>query len=806
MITTNEPISLPSGAANSDAAPLPDTCERSVNAGWRFYRCAEDELLAADDPAFDDSAWDDVCLPHTPRIEKYNEPHPWQGICWYRTRIEWNPRWNGKRVSLRFGAGMQIADVWVDGDFAYHHLGGYLPFTVDLSDAGDRAAVTVSVRLDNRDNEIVPPGKPTKDLDFNYPGGLYRGATLIVTNTVHVSDPIVADTVAGGGVFVQYRDVSAARATVAVQTDVVNEDAELARNVTVRQQIVDRERGGIVAEALCEPVMIPSGGHHAVPLALTVEAPRLWHPDHPHLYTLVTTVYRDGAQVDRVETRIGIRSFTLGNRVLVNGEEIRIAGTNRHQEYPLIEYAVSPNAGRRDAQRIKDGGFNHVRLAHYPQDPAFLDACDELGLLVQAPIPGWQIFHFNNSFVESSYQNIRDLIRRDRNHPSVVFWEPNLNETWGTHLDWCRTAHEIAHEEYPGPECYTFGDDYPEGWVPGWDVKAFVREYGDFGFGGNESTSRCLRGDGETAMLQQAWNFQWCHNDHWSRFADPAKAFQGDATWVMFDYNRGYYWKPCMSGMMDIFRLPKYVYRFFQSQRDPRALRDDAESGPMAFIASDWKEREGAGKVVVFSNCEEIELFLNGISLDRRKPDSGPDSKYSDWDANIAATIGNQYDNTGGNPYDGGNCVHLDHPPFTFANVAYSPGELRAVGYLDGVVAVEDVVRTPGTPQSLELSFDLQRVELAADGADAVFVRAAIRDANGTVVPLDALPSIAFEVSGPARLIGTDPVHVEAGIASVLLQATTQAGEITVSVKADGLVGDTHTLVSEPVARPICAR
>ncbi len=739
--------------------------EQWINTDWKFYRVDGAEPPGLSQPDASEAGWETVTLPHTPRIEKYDETHPWQGICWYRKTIAPDPAWAGKRVSVQFGAAMQIAQVWVNGNPKVTHLGGYLPFTVDLTeDAATGKPLVIAVRLDNRDTKLVPPGKPTNDLDFNYPGGLYRGVKLIVTDPVHVSDPIAANIVAGGGVFVTYSDVSDQSATVHVKTDVANDGETLAHQCRVRSTLLDGA-GQAVAEAISEPTLLSAHDHHEFVQTLLVDSPKLWHPDHPNLYTLRTTVSREGTPTDEIHTRIGIRSFVLDNRVRINGQEFHMMGSNRHQEYPYLEYALSPNAGKRDAQRIKDGGFNHIRLSHYPQDPAFLDACDELGILVQAPVPGWQIFNENPSFVSGTYQNIRDLIRRDRNHPSIIFWEPNLNET-GPPKDWCRTAWEIAHEEYPGPECYTFGDAYPGGWHPGWDVKHFIREYGDFGFGGNESTSRQTRGQGELAMLQQVWNFQWSHNGDWAQWSDPKSKFYGDATWVMFDYNRGYYPKQEHSGMMDIFRLPKYVYYFFQSQRDPALLRTDVESGPMVFVASDWTQRTSPSRVVVFSNCDAVELSANGKIIARQKPDSGPDTPYSPKKADLADTNGTQYDNSGGYMFDGGNAKHLDHPPFTFVGVPYVPGTLKAIGYLAGKPVAEMTVRTPGDPSSLRLTFDTQRRPLAADGADAIFVRAEILDKNGTVVPLNALPSLKLTVSGPAHLVATDSLHVEAGVVS----------------------------------------
>ena len=778
------------------AAPSPAPAQ-GINAGWKFLRVDGSEPPALEAPTADDARWETVVLPHTPRLEKYDATHPWQGVCWYRKTLLPDPVWNGQRVSLRFGAAMQTADVWVNGVHKTRHLGGYLPFMVDLTgEAGAAKPIVIAAHLDNRDTDQVPPGKPTNDLDFNYPGGLYRGISLVITDPVHVSDPVEANLIAGGGVFVTYSDVSEESATLHIKTDVADDSEAIAPKCTVRSTLTDMA-GRFVQAVTSDPVMISAGGHHAFVQTLVVDSPRLWHPDHPALYTLITTVSRAGQPTDEVRTHLGIRTFALGRGGLhINGKPFRIHGSNRHQEYPYLEYALSPNAGRRDAQHIKDGGFNHIRLSHYPQDPAFLDACDALGILVQAPIPGWQIFHANPSFVTRTFQDIRDLIRRDRNHPCVVFWEPNLNET-SPPTDWCEAAYETAHQEYPGDQCLTFGDPYPGGWH-GWDVKNFAREYGDFGFGGNESTSRQTRGLGESAMLQQTWNFLWSLNGMDAAFENPQNTFIGSATWCMFDYNRGYYPKQEWSGMMDIFRLPKYVYRFYQSQRDPNQTRPDAESGPMVFIANDWTLRPSPSRVVVFSNCAEVALLVNGKLFKRQRPDAGPDTPYSKKKVDLADTNGTRYDDSGGYMFDGGNAKHLAHPPFTFSAVPYAPGTLKALGYLGGKHVASDAVRTPEVPKSLILAFDTVRSPLVADGADAVFVRASVADRNGTVVPLNALPSLTFSVTGPARLVGIDPVHVEVGVASVLLQAGLEPGMIQVTARAEGLAPVTATITSQP--------
>ena len=800
---------------------LADRVELNLNAGWRFEQAgnqanesqpASPEAIAA----FDDSKWEQVYLPHTPRIEQPEHAQNYfQGICWYRRHIAPNPNWQGKRVSLLFEGAMQIADVWVNGQHVLTHRGGYLPFSVDISAAvAQPDGAAVAVRLDNTDQPTIPPGKKHDQLDFCYFGGLYRDVKLVVTDPLHLTDSIAANRVAAGGIFVRTESASPASATIYAQADILNEGGG-ATNVSVRFTTIAPAGGRVAEDSVIISVFV-AGNELATNRVFTIENPKLWHPDHPFLYTLKTEVLRAGKVVDSVSTHFGIRTLAYNDKLgfVINGEPLTIRGANRHQDFPWLGNAVPDNAAYRDLKKLKEAGFNFLRLAHYPQSPAVMDACDELGLMVSVCTPGWQYFSQTESFTNLAKQNIRDMVRWHRNHPSAIMWEISLNETYGHDKFYAECA-RIAHEEYPGGQMFTSGDSYASkdarylevpyaGWedfysrpaAPGFEgtKRSFAREYGDYEFGGEHSTTRVARSAGEDALLLQAWNFLWSHNRNASY-----PWLCGDAIWVGMDHFRG-----CSSeypisrcGVLDYLRLPKFSYYFFQSQR--------AANQPSIFIADYWTPRSSPTKVVVFSNCQEVELLLNGKSLGRHRPDHGPDSEYGVWhpeadpvymakgktvledEKKSAADLKQPHAEELRAMFDGGNCQHIDHPPFTFAPVNFAPGELKAVGYIGGKPVVEAVRHTPGEPAKLKLEADLQDRSLAADDADAVFIRATICDADGNPVP-GATNAVDFTISGKAQFVSPSSVRAEAGIATVLIRSNGQVpGRVLVRAMATGL-------------------
>lgn len=711
---------------------------------WLFHR---------DGAAFYATRAETVILPHTTRIEPRVVNDQWQGDGWYAKSFDAPEAWRGQTVMLRFEAAMNVADVWVNGRHVARHLGGYLPFTVDLTPhLRIGAANQIRVKLDNRDNPITGP-KPLKLLDFNTYGGLYRGVRLMVKPPVHLSDEMLADRVAGGGLFVTYPQVSEQSATIAIAADVRNtRPAESAATVTHR--LYDGER--LVAEAQGS-VQVAPGAIGRNEQRLTLTQPRLWSPQTPNLYRLVTTV-AEGGESDTTETRIGVRTLSIvGDRFAINGKRMFLRGVNRHQEYPYVGYALSPEADRRDAARIKEAGFDYVRLSHYPQSPAFLAAADELGLVLIDAIPAWQYLNPDPAFRTQVMKTCRDMIRRDRNHPSVIAWECSLNET-EMPKDMVQAFDRVVHAEYPGAQAWSAG------WQnDGYDIYLQARqhrlqhyeapgrpyvvsEYGDWeyyaqnagfaqdswsGLKEEARTSRQSLAAGEARQLQQATNVQEAHDDNLST---PAFA---DGYWAMFDYNRGYSDDLELSGLMSIERLPKYAYWFFRSQRDAGELATGFRGGAMVHIASDWTAAS-TPDVRVFTNAEEVELRLNGRVVARQNPERGRISQ------------------------------RIAHPPIHFYTGGFAPGTLEAVAFIGGQEVARHAVATAGAPAQLCVFVD--EAGVPAGSRDLLFLRAQLLDAAGNRVRT-ATDRIRFEAGDGWDIVGPAEADAEAGTASVLVRS-----------------------------------
>lgn len=739
--TTERPTSTVPGNVTAESAKAH---ELNLNRDWQFVKADTLTSVQAKD-------WQPVRLPHTPRIEPMIVNDQWQGIAWYQRKLTRPADWQDKKIFIRFEAAMNHAEVWLNGHKIGEHLGGYLPFTLDLSEALHTGDNLLQVRLDNRDNPITGP-KPLAQLDFNTYGGLYRDVRLMVKEPLHITDEILANQVAGGGIFVTYPQLSEQQATIQVQTQLANHALQAKDAVVVQQLYYQQQKVAEVSSTL----PLSAGAEQHLQQQLQLAEPLLWSPQQPHLYQLHTLVYSDGKLLEQQQTRIGLRTFHFDeqHQLWLNGKKLFLRGVNRHQEYPHVGYATSAQADYRDAVKIKEAGFDYVRLSHYPHSKAFMDAADELGLVLLDAILGWQYYSNEPAFRAQILQSCRDMIRRDRNHASVLAWECSLNES-EMPAEFIEQLHQTVKQEYPG--------SYSAGWQHGFDLYLQARqhrqmhfetptqpynvsEYGDWeyyaqnaGFNQDswadlkeeERTSRQLLRHGEARLLQQARNVQEAHNDN---LTTPAFA---DGYWVMFDYNRGYADDLEASGVMSLYRLPKYSYYFFQSQRSPTEQSDRYQSGPMVFIASEWQPSSSA-KVRVFSNAEQVELWHNDQLISRQQP---------------------QRDNYS---------THLPHPPFEFDLQQFKPGTLTAKAFIGGKQVAQHSVSSAGDVAAIKLTLDSSGIAPVASVGDMVFVYAELLDAAGNPVPLHD-KEIRFNTTGDIAVLNPEAVLTEQGKVAVLV-------------------------------------
>ncbi len=746
---------------------------KSFNSDWEILRAD-----VKDSPIFHN--WEKVTLPHTARLESKVVVSQFQGDFVYRKSFYCQLK-KDEKAFLYFEGVMMTAAVYLNGTWMSTHEGGYLPFTVDLTPKLKSGKNVLEVRVNNEDNPQVPPGKPLKELDFNYYGGIYRNVKLIKTNEIHITDAVHENIPGSGGVFVNFNSFKASTAKAQILVHVKNESNESAK-IRVETTITDGK--GYSNRTISTTNELAGNTSQQVKSDVNIANAELWSPSHPFLYDMTVRVYKDNKLVDEQHQKVGVRFFELkDDGFYLNGSKYELSGTNRHQEYPYVGYALSDNANWRDAVMIKNAGFNFVRLSHYPQSESFLDACDELGLIVMDCLPGWQ-FMGDSTFQVNVKQNLRDMVRRDRNRTCVLFWENSLNETW-MEPPFTKELNAILDEEMPfySISCSWIDDPSYDLFIPArqhakapvyWNSyqngtkHILVAEYGDWeyyaqnaGFQQStfsdlkeeERTSRQLRSDGEKRLLQQAFNFQEASNSN-----HQGKQIIGEANWLMFDYNRGYSPDLESSGIADIFRIPKFAYDFYKNQvshldslRDPRL-----ESGYNLSIATFWTP-DSPLNVTIFSNAEEVELYLNDSLIGRQKPTI---NSFSD---------------------------HLNHPPFHFQVSKFVPGKLTAVGYANNKEVAFRQVFTPGIPNGMNLDVVTEGIPISKDQMDLVFVRAFVIS-DETIVPT-AEEEITFKIikGKNATLIGENPVKSEAGIASILLKTEGFHDEIQIEASSPKL-------------------
>ena len=768
----------------------------SMNPAWRFHKCA---MEGAETKEFNDKDWTVVSLPdgieYLPTEASGCINYQWE--VWYRKHFTPDAALKGKKLFLHFEAIMGKSKVFVNGKLLTEHFGGYLPVIADVTDVLDwNGDNVIAVWADNSDDPSYPPGKAQDVLDYTYFGGIYRDCWLIAHNNVFITDPNYENEVAGGGLFVAFGKVSDALAEVQLKIHVRNATKN---PFSGRVEYMLLQPDGTEVARLSDKIQVKAGRATTVSDRMPVKQPMLWTPSTPTLYNLLVRVLdKEGNVIDGYRRRIGIRSIEFKGKdgFYLNGRPYGkpLIGANRHQDFAVVGNAVANSIHWRDAKKLKDVGMEIIRNAHCPQDPAFMDACDELGLFVIVNTPGWQFWNDAPEFAQRVYSDIRNVVRRDRNHPSVWLWEPILNETWYP-ADFAKNTRDIVDAEYPYPYCYSGSDseargheNFPVYFAHPANMQDaskeidptktyFTREWGDNvdDWSSHNSPSRVARNWGEQPMRVQAQHYACPYYPvtSYDVLYKQSPQHVGGCLWHSFDHQRGYHPDPFYGGLMDVFRQPKYSYYMFMAQRPAVKNDRNAGSGPMVYIAHEMTPFSGKD-VTVYSNCDEVRLTFNkgGKTYTYKKDKNRPG---------------------------------MPSPVITFPDVydfmvdkAFSRTQkqddvyLLAEGLIDGKVVATHKVVPARRPEKILLWMDNEGTDLKADGSDFVTVVAAVADKNGNIKRLNNY-NIRFSIEGEGRLLGgpgvlANPVPVKWGTAPVLVQSTLKPGKIriTASVLFEG--------------------
>ena len=758
----------------------------NFNAGWRFHL---GDVAGAEAKDFNDKSWEVVSTPHTVQLmpAEASGCRNYQGIAWYRKHFVLPKECAGRDVTLHFEAIMGKQTIYINGKKVKEHEGGYLPITISLSDCSVGDDIVIAICADNSDDKTYPPGKKQMTLDFAYHGGIYRDVWLIAKNKVAITDALEENKVAGGGLFIHYANISEKSAEVFVNTEVRNNDRK-PHAVIVENSLVYAE-----VKPQRTKLSLKAGEMRTITQRFLVKNPKLWSPETPYLYHIATRIKEGKQSLDGGITKIGIRSFDFvrtddaqGRKpgFYLNGKKYhQLVGANRHQDFAYVGNALPNSQQWRDAKRLRDAGFTIIRTAHYPQDPSFMDACDELGLFIIVATPGWQYWNKDAGWDEKVHENTRNIIRRDRNHPCVLMWEPILNETRYPE-EFALKALQITKDEYPYPyrpvaaaDVHSAGVaenyDVVYGW-PGDDFKAdkpkqciFTREFGELvdDWYAHNNLNRASRSWGERPMLIQAMSLYRSTQELYNTTGQ----FIGGCQWHPFDHQRGYHPDPYWGGIYDAFRQKKTAFDMFASVLSGPVATESKPTQPIVAFAHEMTQFSEKD-ITIFSNCDSVRLTM--------------------YDGEHCWTL----------PVDKGLVVFKDAWDFFEArNWSYTQRnwqnvKMVAEGIMGGKVVCKEEKMPSRRSTKLRLYVDEMGKQLVADGSDFVVVVCEVTDDLGHVRRL-AKENIRFTIEGEGEIIGdasinANPRAVEWGSAPVLIRSTKKAGKI--KIKAEVQFPGTH--------------
>ena len=771
-------LALCLGAGTVRAA---DRVHQSFDFDWKFTLSAP---AGAEAPGFDDASWTTVQLPHDwslslPYLSPQEGGKPQMGFMqgglgWYRKSFAVPAAWKGRRVSLEFDGVYHRATVYVNGREVGFHPYGYTAFAYDITDyllPGQDNVVAVKV-----DHTDCPSSR------WYSGSGIYRHVWLNVTDPVHIGL---------WGTYVTTPAAGSDRAEVRVETTVVNDGVKAAQ-VSLTSELCD-PAGRVVAKATVK-APLAAGTQAVLPQEFSLQAPALWDIDAPQLYTLVSTVRRGGAVVDRYETPFGIRDirFDPDKGFFLNGRSVKMKGGDIHQDAGSLGAAIPDRAHERRVALMKATGFNAIRCSHNPPAREFLDACDRLGMLViDESFDKWKIGYYEQWYDDWWARDLASMVLRDRNHPSVVLWSVG-NET---REQGDRTGAGTARLQALRAECerldptrkvaVTTSPDYnrtynKNGFNASVEVVGYNYQEPFFDEDHAQFPDRIIYGS-EVFPYYSAGRGQmreYIERNPWYDYASRDFIF-GYFMWAAIDYwgeSSGWPSKGWPTGIYDMMMQEKPQAAFFRAvwKDEPVvkiAVRDD--SAPLdrgkdmwtwPLLVSHWNfprhDNPQMMQVDVFTNCERVELFVGGVSLGMRRTEDYPNNTVV-W-----------------------------HTP-------YKPGSVVAKAYDGDTLVATDELRTAGEPVALRLRAD--RSDLTADGQDLSYIDIELVDAQGLVVP-DADRPVRVRVTGSGRFLCMDngdtadggaqlradkPTFL--GRAQAVVQAGREAGHLRVTASADGL-------------------
>ena len=772
---------------------------------------------------FDDSEWRHLNLPHDWAIEgpfniDYNGSTgklPYWGIRWYRKTLELSQDDAGKQIYLDIDGAMSYASVWCNGQYVGGWPYGYASFRLDLTPyikAGQKNVL--AIRLDNPD-----------DTSRWYPGsGIYRNVWLVKTSPVHVEQ---------WGTFVRNQQVDSEIAVMEMGVNIENhagKDVQVKLQTSVYLQGKDgRPVGEEVTQSIIKDIAIKKDSWSSARFQFKVDKPKLWDIDTPNCYVAVSRVFMDGKEMDSYETPFGIRTieFTHDQGFMLNGQKVAIKGVCMHHDLGALGAAFNEVAAERQLRIMKEMGANAIRTSHNPPAPELVALCDRMGLMMQLELADtWQKGKrkndYNLLFDDWSEADMRSLVRHYRNHPSVIMWSignemPDQTTDQGVII--ARNLTAYCHDEDPTRptslgcnkrdavfrdivnQVDIFGLNYFHKTYPVFKEQNPTRRY----HASETSSATSSRGeyffpvttdvnDSRSGFQLSSYDMTtigWgCAPEVQFKMNEEYPFMSGEFVWTGFDYlgeptpynkdltnllnfsdpnelekarkeleELGKIKTPSRSsyfGIVDLCGFPKDRYYNYKSYWRPDV--------PTVHILPHWNWQERIGEITpvhIYTSGDAVELFLNGKSLGRREK-------------------AHSYDR------------------LTWDDVRYEPGSLRAIAYKNGQKWAEELVETTGNPAALQVT--AEKTELKNDGTDLSFIRVAVVDSQGRVVPRSK-NHLKFSVTGPAEIIATDngdatsllPFQLSErdaynGLALVILRSQyMKQGKVVLTVESKGL-------------------